>query len=86
MLIPLTRKTFETLIPRVATGAQYIYFWGKVSDFLRRLLVSIVGVTVLILGLGLIIGPDIGFFRFLLGIVVGLYWLWGLSSGPVCGI
>lgn len=77
MLIPLTRQTFESLIPKVATGAQYIYAWGKFSDFLRRLLVSIVGVTVVILGLGLIVGPEIGFFRFLLGITVGLYWLWG---------
>lgn len=77
MLIPLTRQTFESLIPKVATGAQYIYCWGKLSDFLRRLLISVVGVTVLILGLGLIIGPEIGFFRFLLGIIIGLYWLWG---------
>ncbi|WP_421655033.1 phosphate ABC transporter permease [Leptothermofonsia sp. ETS-13] len=77
MLIPLTRKTFESLIPKVATGAQYIYYWGKLSDFLRRLLISVVGVTVLILGLSLIVGPEIGFFRFLLGITVGLYWLWG---------
>ncbi|QZZ20473.1 phosphate ABC transporter permease [Leptothermofonsia sichuanensis E412] len=77
MLIPLTRQTFESLIPKVATGAQYVYCWGKLSDFLRRLLISVVGVTVLILGLGLIIGPEIGFFRFLLGIIIGLYWLWG---------
>jgi hypothetical protein len=77
MLIPLTRKTFETLIPRVATGAQYIYCWGKVSDFLRRLLISIIGVAIVILGIGLFVGPDIGFFRFLLGLIVGLYWLWG---------
>lgn len=77
MLIPLTRKTFETLIPKVATGAQYIHCWGKLSDFLRRLLISVVGVTIVILGLGLIIGPEIGFFRFLIGITVGLYWLWG---------
>lgn len=77
MLIPLTRKTFETLIPRVATGTQYVYCWGKVSDFLRRLLISIVGVAIVIFGIGLLVGPDIGFFRFLLGIIVGLYWLWG---------
>ena len=77
MLIPLTRKTFETLVPRVATGAQYVYCWGKVSDFLRRLLISIVGVAIVILGIGLIVGPDIGFFRFLLSLIVGLYWLWG---------
>ncbi len=77
MLIPLTRKTFESLIPKVATGAQYVYYWGKLSDLLRRFLISVVGVTVLILGLGLIIGPEVGFFQFLLGLIVGLYWLWG---------
>ncbi|UBF23879.1 phosphate ABC transporter permease [Kovacikia minuta CCNUW1] len=77
MLIPLTRKTFESLIPRVATGPQYVFYWGKASDFLRRLLISIVGVTIVILGIGLVVGPDIGFFRFLLGISIGLYWLWG---------
>jgi hypothetical protein len=76
MLIPLTRNTFETLIPKVATGAQYIYVWGKLSDFLRRLLISVVGVALVIFFVGLFVGPDIGFFRFLLGIVIGLYWLW----------
>ncbi|TAF39000.1 MAG: phosphate ABC transporter permease, partial [Oscillatoriales cyanobacterium] len=32
MLIPLTRETFQELIPAVATGAQYKYFWGKPPD------------------------------------------------------
>ncbi len=77
MLVPLTRKTFESLVPKVATGAQYNYCWGKLSDFLRRLLISGVAVTVIILGIGIFVGPDIGFFRFLLGITAGLYWLWG---------
>ncbi len=76
MLIPLTRKTFENLVPTIATGPQYVYYWGKFPDLLLRLLVSVVGVTVVILGLG-ILGDSFGFIRFLLGIVVGLYWLWG---------
>ncbi|XHX78270.1 MAG: phosphate ABC transporter permease [Stenomitos frigidus ULC029] len=76
MLIPLTRKTFETLIPATATGPQYIYCWGKFPALLLRLLISIGGVTVILL-LGGLLGEGFGFLRFLLGIVTGLYWLWG---------
>lgn len=76
MLIPLTRKTFEALIPPVATGPQYIYCWGKFPALLLRLLISIVGVTVILL-LGSLLGEGFGFIRFLLGITTGLYWLWG---------
>ncbi|MBW4692514.1 MAG: phosphate ABC transporter permease [Lyngbya sp. HA4199-MV5] len=76
MLIPLTRKTFENLVPAVATGPQYVYCWGKFPVLLLRLLVSIVGVTVILL-LGGFLGEGFGFIRFLLGIVTGLYWLWG---------
>ena len=76
MLIPLTRKTFETLVPAVATGPQYIYCWGKFPALLLRLLISIGGVTVILL-LGGLLGEGFGFIRFLLGIVTGLYWLWG---------
>lgn len=76
MLIPLTRKTFENLVPAVATGPQYVYCWGKFPALLLRLLVSIVGVTVILL-LGGFLGEGFGFIRFLLGIVTGLYWLWG---------
>jgi len=76
MLIPLTRKTFENLIPAVATGPQYIYCWGKFPALLLRLLISIGGVTVILLLSGLL-GEGFGFIRFLSGIITGLYWLWG---------
>ena len=76
MLIPLTRKTFENLVPAVATGPQYVYCWGKFPVLLLRLLVSIVGVTVILL-LGGLLGEGFGFIRFFLSIAVGLYWLWG---------
>lgn len=78
MLIPLTRKTLEILIPAVATGPQYNYYWGKPSDLLQRLLVSVVGVFVAFL-VGLLI-PDWQWFaivQLLVGIIIGLYWLWG---------
>jgi len=77
MLIPLTRKTFERLIPAVATGAQYGYCWGKVPDFLRRLLISMVGVLVITLGLSTILGNEYGLLRFSFGVAAGLYWFWG---------
>ena len=76
MLVPLTRQTFEQLIPLVATSAQYRYCWGKSSDFLRRLLISVVGVVaILILRIVL---PD-GFYALLfsVGLLAALYWLWG---------
>lgn len=77
MLIPLTRKTFEELVPAVATGAQFAHCWGKLSDLLRRVLISVVGMFVVILLKALFLRE--GFDEFLLvgGIVVGLYWLWG---------
>jgi hypothetical protein len=77
MLIPLTRKTFESLIPAIATGAQYLYLWGKLPDLLRRLLISIVGVLVDIFIIGGLLGDGFGGILLLLGIIAGLYWLWG---------
>lgn len=77
MLIPLTRKTFEEIVPLVATGTQYAHYWGKLSDLLRRVLVSVVGMFVIIL-LKIIFFQE-GFDGILLicGITIGLYWLWG---------
>ena len=76
MLVPLTRQTFELLIPRIASGDQYRYAWGKFSDFLRRLLISVVTVVVLWVIL-LILGEGFGILLFILGLIGGLYWLWG---------
>ena len=76
MLIPLTRKKFEDLVPIVATGDQYRYSWGKPSDFLRRLLISIAGVVVIVI-LRAIIGQAFNLIIFPIGFFVGFYWLWG---------
>ncbi len=76
MLVPLTREKFEQLIPLIATGSQYKYYWGKFSDFLRRLLISVVIAGVILLGkviFRLSVGPIIFFF----GLLGALYWLWG---------
>lgn len=78
MLIPLTRKTFETLVPTIATGAQYLYCWGKISDFLRRLLISVVSVVLVTLVLGSVLTDESGLalIRLLLSITAAFYWLW----------
>ena len=76
MLVPLTRQKFEQLIPRVATGAQYRYCWGKFADFLRRLLISVVSVVVVWL-LKLFLGEGFQTLLFCSGVVGLLYWLWG---------
>jgi hypothetical protein len=76
MLVPLTRKTFETLIPVLATGPQYVYYWGKLPDLLRRLLYSVAGIFVIIL-IEFVLQGAFALIVLTVGIVVGLYWLWG---------
>jgi hypothetical protein len=76
MLVPLTRKTFETLIPLIATGGQYAYFWGKPRDLLQRVLISVVGIFAIVFVRVLFFGviPD-GILLFV-GLSIGLYWIW----------
>jgi hypothetical protein len=73
MLRPLTRQKFEQLIPAVATGRQYRYVWGKIPDFLRRLIFSIVGLVAVWFPLSYV-GHGV---QLVAGLVAGLYWLWG---------
>lgn len=77
MLIPLTRQKFEQLIPLFATGNQYKHYWGKFPDFLRRLLVSVIGVIVALFGRMATFGQTTGILIFAFGITIGTYWLWG---------
>lgn len=72
MLVPLTRKKFEELVPLISTGAQYAYCWGKIPDFLKRLLIGVV-TTVVISFLGGFLGGGI---QLVAGIIGFLYWLW----------
>ncbi|RMF25752.1 MAG: phosphate ABC transporter permease [Cyanobacteria bacterium J083] len=72
MLVPLTREKFEQIIPVIATGPQYAYYWGQVSDFLQRLLISFIAVIVCLL-LGAILGKTLSL---ILSVIAGLYWLW----------
>lgn len=75
MLVPITREKFEQLIPLIATGPQYNFFWGKFQDFVKRLLISVIAVVVVLL-LSLVLGDGFDALRLLLGITAGLYWLW----------
>jgi hypothetical protein len=47
MLVPITRSKFEQLIPIVATTAQYKFCWGKLVDFLRRVIISIAATSLI---------------------------------------
>lgn len=76
MLIPLTRTTFEQLIPLVATFQQYSYHWKNVPNFLKQLLISFVGVVVVWL-IGLAFGEAGRGLVLLLCLIAGLYWFWG---------
>ena len=49
MIVPLTRQKFEQIIPLVASGPQYKYYWGKLSNFVQRILISVVTLAVLLL-------------------------------------
>lgn len=75
MLKPLTREKTEQLLPLIATGQQYAYYWGKWSDVLNRLLVSVVGIVVVLI-LSLLFGDSGEALILLLGGIVSLYWLW----------
>jgi hypothetical protein len=75
MLVPLTRQKFEQIIPLIATGLQYKYYWGKFSNFLQRLLISVVAIVVILLARALF-GLEFGPIVFVLGVVAALFWLW----------
>ncbi|MBD2664996.1 hypothetical protein B6N60_03065 [Richelia sinica FACHB-800] len=75
MLVPLTRQKFEQLIPLIATGPQYKYYWGKFANFLQRLLVSVVAVVVLLL-VKILFRLDFGPIIFVCGVFAALFWLW----------
>lgn len=76
MLVPLTREKFEQLIPLIATGLQYKYYWGKFSNFLQRLLISVIIASVILL-IEVILRLPLGPVIFCFGLLGALYWLWG---------
>lgn len=77
MLIPITREKFEQLIPILATGSQYKYYWGKPSDSILRLLISLV-IAMLIWWIEVtFLGPEYSAFALFSGILTASYFLWG---------
>ncbi|HLO86664.1 MAG TPA: phosphate ABC transporter permease [Nostocaceae cyanobacterium] len=75
MLVPLTRQKFEQIIPLVATGSQYKFYWGKFSNLLQRLLISAVAVGAIIL-VEVVLRLEVGPIVFLCGVISALFWLW----------
>ncbi|MEA5536055.1 phosphate ABC transporter permease [Crocosphaera sp. XPORK-15E] len=75
MLVPLTREAFEQIVPLVATGGQYSFYWGKWPDLLRRLFISLIALVVTWL-LGKLAGAGAEAIKLIFDIIAGLYWLW----------
>jgi hypothetical protein len=75
MLVPLTRETFDRLIPTIATYPQYRFYWGRPQDFIRRLAISVVAMVVTWL-LSLATGEATAPLWFLIGFAGALYWFW----------
>ncbi len=76
MLVPITRTKFEELMPILATGAQYKYCWGKWSDFLRRMIISIAAVTLAYTLLRVFSPDDVEWQAPVPMVIGGLYWWW----------
>jgi hypothetical protein len=75
MLIPLKPEAINDLIPAIATGRQYLYYWANWQIFLKNLFISLVGVLVFWL-LGGIFGKGAEGLSLILRVIAGLYWLW----------
>lgn len=76
MLIPITRKKFEELIPITATFNQYRFYWGKLADVLQRVLISVAGLVVVVI-LNYFAGERFQILLAFLASATGLYWFWG---------
>jgi hypothetical protein len=74
MLVPLTRQKFEQIIPLIASGQQYKYYWGKFSNLLQRILISVVTVVVIFL-VKILFKLDFGLV-FVFGVFGAFFWLW----------
>ncbi|MBK1990554.1 phosphate ABC transporter permease [Sphaerospermopsis aphanizomenoides BCCUSP55] len=74
MLVPLTRQKFEQIIPLIASGPQYKYYWGKFNNFLQRVLISVVTVVVIFL-IKSFFRLDFGLV-FVFGVFGAFFWLW----------
>ncbi|AUC62146.1 hypothetical protein AA637_13760 [Cyanobacterium sp. HL-69] len=76
MLIPLRKEALDDMIPAIATGTQYAYYWANLSTLLKNLFISLIGVLIFLL-LGAVFGEGFEGISLILIVTVGLYWLWG---------
>jgi hypothetical protein len=74
MLVPLTRQKFEQIIPLIASGPQYKYYWGKFSNLLQRILISVVTLVVIFL-VKILFRLDFGLV-FVFSVFGAFFWLW----------
>ncbi|MBW4464267.1 MAG: phosphate ABC transporter permease [Pegethrix bostrychoides GSE-TBD4-15B] len=75
MLIPITRKKFEELVPLTATFNQYRFYWGKLTDILQRVLISVAGLVAVVV-LNYFAGERFQIILAFLASATGLYWFW----------
>lgn len=75
MLIPLRKEALNDMIPAIATGTQYKYYWANFSTLLKNLFISLIGVLIFWL-LGTIFGEATEGISLILTVTAGLYWLW----------
>ena len=76
MLVPITRTKFEQLIPILATGSQYKYCWGKWSDFLQWVIISIAAIALIYAFLRFLSPDDVEWQAPIPMVIGGLYWWW----------
>jgi len=76
MLIPIRKEALDDMIPAIATGTQYAYYWANLSTLLKNLFISLIGVLIFLL-LGAVFGEGFEGISLILIVTVGLYWLWG---------
>jgi hypothetical protein len=75
MLIPLKQEAINDLIPAIATGSQYSYYWANFATLLKNLFISLVGVLFFWL-LGSFFGRAGDNLSLIFRVIAGLYWLW----------
>ncbi len=75
MLIPLKKEALNDMIPAIATGTQYTFYWANISTFLKNLFISLIGVLIFWL-IGSILGKGADGVSLIFRVIAGLYWLW----------
>ncbi|MBF2057406.1 MAG: phosphate ABC transporter permease [Cyanobacterium sp. T60_A2020_053] len=75
MLIPLKKEAIKDLIPAVATGTQYAYYWANIATLLKNLFISLIGILIFWL-IGAVLGKGAEGLSLIFRVTAGLYWLW----------